>query len=117
MGAHREGNVFAFRVWAPHADGICVVGEFNGWSDDTPMTRITEGGIWEALVPAERILEGMLYKFKIWANGRELYKADPYAFAAECPPETASRICDIDTYTWRDEGWLSHRREKAGHFY
>ena len=64
MGAHREGDVFAFRVWAPNADGICVVGDFNAWSDDTPMMRITEGGIWEALVPAERICDGMLYKDK-----------------------------------------------------
>ena len=48
---------------------------------------------------------------------RPIYKADPYAFAAECPPETASRICDIDGYEWRDEGWLAYRKEKAGRFY
>ncbi len=117
MGAHREGDVFAFRVWAPNAEQIFVVGDFNGWSHDAPMMRITEGGIWEALLPADRVKVGDLYKFKILRGGRELYKADPYAFAAECPPETASRICDIDTYTWRDEGWLAHRRSKTGQFY
>ncbi len=117
MGAHREGDTFAFRVWAPNAEQIFLVGDFNGWSNDTPMSRITEGGIWEVTLPADRVGDGDLYKFKIWSRGRELYKADPYAFAAECPPETASRIVDIDGYSWRDEGWLSHRATKAGRFY
>jgi len=117
MGAHREGDTFAFRVWAPNAEQIFVVGDFNGWSHDTPMTRITEGGIWEAMMPSDRVRDGDLYKFKIWSRGRELYKADPYAFAAECPPETASRIVDIEGYAWRDDGWMAHRSTKAGRFY
>ena len=117
MGAHREGEYFVFRVWAPNAEQIFVVGDFNGWTHDTEMRRITEGGIWEAVLPSECVREGQLYKFKIIRDGRELYKADPYAFAAECPPETASRICDIDSYRWRDEGWMAYRRAKAGRFY
>ncbi len=117
MGAHRTEDGYVFRVWAPHAERVFVVGDFNGWREDDPMERITEGGIFEAVLSSDRVREEDLYKFKLICGGRELYKADPYAFAAECPPETASRICDIEGYAWRDEGWLAYRREKAGRFY
>ena len=117
MGAHRTEDGYVFRVWAPHAERVFVVGDFNGWREDDPMERITEGGIFEAVLSHVRVHEQDLYKFKLICDGREIYKADPYAFAAECPPETASRICDIDGYEWRDEGWLAYRKEKAGRFY
>ena len=117
MGAHRTEGGYVFRVWAPHAERVFVVGDFNGWREDDPMERITEGGIFEAVLSNDRVREQDLYKFKLICGGREIYKADPYAFAAECPPETASRICDIDGYEWRDEGWLAYRKEKAGRFY
>ena len=92
LGAHREGSHIAFRVWAPNAEGVSVCGEFNHWNpDEYPMARVTEGGIWEGLLPAPLFSEGTLYKYCIRRDGRMLYKADPYGFSMGCPPETASK--------------------------
>lgn len=110
LGVHREDTDYVFRVWAPGADTVCVVGDFNKWSDAHQMT-LTGGGIWECSISADNIQEGDLYKYKIKNGERIFYKADPYAFCAGCPPETASVICDIAGYEWRDSGWLSYRRK------
>ena len=80
LGVHRTRGKWIFRVWAPNAAAVCVVGDFNNWGDSCPMTRITDGGVWEATLPGNAFSVGQLYKFKISArDGRELYKADPYA--------------------------------------
>ena len=118
LGVHRENGVYVFRVWAPNAEAVFVVGDFNGWQNSMPMTRITEAGIFEyrdidgAVKPADR------YKFKIWNSGRELLKADPYAFEAELPPLTASVIpSDDKEYTWRDSSWLRYAERSKTKIY
>ncbi len=117
MGVHREEDRYGFRVWAPGAERLYVVGDFNGWSDDTPMSRITEGGIWEAWVPAEKIKAGCNYKFKVISGASVHLKADPYAFCSELPPATASVITSLDGYRWRDEGWMRYRKKVMTDFY
>ena len=111
LGMHIEGETATFRVWAPNADYVSVCGDFNFWNRDAdPMTRTTEGGVWELKIPTSRIEMGQCYKYCIRNKGRELLKADPYGFSMQRPPETASLICDISGYTWRDEGWMSYRK-------
>ncbi len=116
LGVHREDTDYVFRVWAPRADTVYVVGDFNGWSEEHRMMLI-DGGIWECAISAENICEGDLYKYKIESGGRVFLKADPYAFCTEQPPNTASVVCDLAGYGWRDDGWLSYRRKKSKSFY
>ena len=111
LGVHFEGEQVIFRVWAPNAEYVSVCGDFNGWNPEAnPMARVTAGGVWELKLPAEHVQMGQCYKYCIRNRGRELLKADPYGFSMQRPPETASLICDIGGYTWRDEGWLKYRK-------
>ncbi len=111
MGVHREGDEYVFRVWAPNADRAYLVGNFNGWSEDCPMQKITDAGIWEVYVDADRVSEGDTYKYKFINGSFVAYKADPYGVYMEKPPSNASVVFDIDgVYDWNDEGWLSYRK-------
>ena len=92
MGVHRESGGYVFRVWAPNADRVFLVGDFNEWSEDIPLHKVTLGGVWETAVFSKKISVGDKYKFKIYNGARVLYKADPYARVAGAPPETASLI-------------------------
>ena len=101
-----------FRVWAPNAKSIFLTGDFNGWDNSLPMERITDGGVFEVRLDAKKVSHGDNYKFKIETrDGRTLYKADPYAFYAEKPPLTASRICLEGTFEWTDGGYLENRKK------
>jgi len=106
LGAHREGGMFVFRVWAPNADAAYVIGSFNGGGFPAPMKKVTENGIWEAYAEAKY---GDMYKFRFFSGDKTIDKADPYAFYCERPPGTASIIYDIDNYQWGDEGWMAYR--------
>ena len=109
LGVHKIGEgKYVFRVWAPNADAVWVVGSFNGWDTSCPMSRITDGGIWEAESCAS---DGDMYKFRIANGGRVFDKADPYGVWCECPPATASIIYDIDRYRWHDRGWMDRRNK------
>ena len=116
LGAHpcTNGKVKGtyFAVWAPHAESVCVIGEFSGWDEDANyMERLGEIGIWGKFVPGAHC--GDLYKFLIRTkDGRKLYKADPFANYAEFRPGTASIITDINTFKWSDSDWLA-KREKT----
>ena len=111
LGMHIEGDGIVFRVWAPNADYVSVCGDYNFWNRESDsMTRITEGGVWELKIPTARIEMGQCYKYCIRNKGKELLKADPYGFSMQRPPETASLICDISGYKWRDEGWMNYRK-------
>ena len=115
LGFHFEGERATFRTWAPNADSVSVCGDFNGWNPDAdPMTRVTEGGVWELILPRDRVSEGQCYKYCIRNGERELLKADPYGFSMQRPPETASLICNIEGYAWRDADWLSYRKKNFG---
>ena len=113
LGAHRTGETVTFRVWAPNADSVSVVGDFCGWDASRyPMERVTRGGVWECGIPAGIVSEGSLYKYFIRNGAKELYKADPYGVSMQCPPETATVYREIDGYEWRDAGWMEFRRGK-----
>ncbi len=110
LGAHRAGGQTVFRVWAPNADAVSVCGDFNAWTPDShPMKRVTQGGIWELALPVELIPEGTLYKYCIQNGEQQLFKADPYGFSMQKPPETATVFRDIEGYRWRDGGWMKYR--------
>ncbi|MCB1021185.1 MAG: 1,4-alpha-glucan branching enzyme, partial [Acidobacteria bacterium] len=102
-----------FAVWAPNARSVSVIGDFNGWNRDANHMRSRgDSGIWEAFVPD--IGQGEIYKFFIRSNynGFEAEKADPYGFAAEVRPRTASKVWSLDGYEWRDEEWMAQRKER-----
>ena len=103
-----------FAVWAPNAQGVSVIGDFNAWDGRRhPMRKHIPGGIWELFVPG--LGEGTLYKFRVkQPNGEEIDKSDPYGFAAEVPPRTASKVVDLDRYRWHDEQWMGVRQERQG---
>lgn len=117
MGAHKmtiEGEEgVCFDVWAPHADRVYVIGEFNGWNETShEMKRVTPEtmGVYELFVPGVQL--GCMYKFLIIAqDGRKLYKADPYANYAQLRPETASIVTDISNFTWSDSAWMDIRKK------
>ncbi|MBL7042506.1 MAG: 1,4-alpha-glucan branching protein GlgB [Pirellulaceae bacterium] len=100
-----------FGVWAPNASAVSVVGSFNGWDErQHQMRRHYANGIWELFVPG--VGPGELYKYRIKTNdGQTLEKADPYAFAAEVPPRTASIVANLDQYQWADDEWIARRRK------
>jgi 1,4-alpha-glucan branching enzyme len=103
-----------FSVWAPNACRVSVIADFNDWDErQNPMRLLHEGGIWELFVPD--VSAGVHYKFEIIAqDGRLLpLKADPLAFAAECPPATASIVHGWLEYDWGDGAWMHKRRVAA----
>lgn len=113
FGAHRaDGDTFVFRVWAPHAKSVSVVGDFNNWeAEASPMERLNAEGVWECFCDGVKRFD--CYKFLITTeSGRRLYKADPYAVHAETRPGTASKIYE-STYKWNDSKWLKKRRETS----
>ena len=115
LGAHlmelagRKG--VCFDVWAPKADKVYVIGDFNGWNETShEMYRVepTSMGVYELFVPD--VNEGTRYKYLvIAADGRKLYKADPYANYAQMRPENASIVADIDHFVWTDDEWMAKR--------
>jgi len=120
LGAHlREIDGIAgtaFAVWAPNARRVSVVGDFCDWDGRRLAMRQRHGcGVWEIFVPG--VGPGERYKFEIkGASGALLpLKADPYAFAAEHPPRTASVVSGPDEYRWTDGGWLERRGAAGGH--
>ena len=116
LGAHigykngKEGIYFA--VWAPNAASVSVIGEFNGWQENAcPMRRREPLGMYDAFVPEAKV--GDLYKFYIRTkDGRELYKADPFANYSEMRPGNASRIADLTNFKWGDSAWINARMKK-----
>jgi 1,4-alpha-glucan branching enzyme len=112
LGAHpAEGEQgVRFAVWAPNADRVSVIGDFNGWTPGSnPLESVGESGIWEGV--ARDTGPGTLYKYAIRPRGRKtwLEKSDPYGFAAELRPKTASIVADLDGYRWSDQAWTLER--------
>ena len=115
MGAHPmtvdgvEGVLFA--VWAPNADRVSVVGNFNNWDGRRhPMRKLDYSGIYELFIPGK--LVGEIYKYEIKAkSGQVFMKSDPYAFSSEVRPANASRIVD-SSYKWKDTAWMEKRETK-----
>jgi len=113
LGCRLRDEVAHFGVWAPNAQRVALIGEFNGWDPDAhPLrARADHSGIWETDVPG--VQPGQTYKFRIWSRhgGYVVDKADPFAFYAEVAPATASRAWRMD-YEWGDGEWMRQRRER-----
>jgi 1,4-alpha-glucan branching enzyme len=114
LGAHLremegvQGTQFA--VWAPNAQEVSVMGDFNGWQPDTHRLSVhPEAGVWEGFLPG--LGHGSLYKYHILSRYADYTadKADPYGFAAEIRPNTASKVWDLGGYEWGDAAWLEAR--------
>ena len=101
----------SFTLWAPNAKQVSVIGDFNGWDYHAhPMRRVGSSGIWEIFIP--EIPKGTLYKYEILGYfGQRVQKTDPFAFAMEIRPRTASVVWDIDHYEWHDQEWLDYRSQ------
>ena len=114
LGSHssrRKGvSGVVFRVWAPHALSVSVVGDFNRWDRaEHPMEKISENGLWEGFVP--QIKQYDLYKYSIETpNGEILLKTDPYAYHMQTRPESASRFYELSRYVWKDQAWMEKRK-------
>ncbi|MFA9462849.1 MAG: 1,4-alpha-glucan branching protein GlgB [Velocimicrobium sp.] len=115
MGAHlieRDGIKGAtFVVWAPNASSVSVVGDFNEWNGTHHVMKpIRDTGIFELFIP--HVVAGMIYKYNIkLPNGLSMLKADPYAFAGEMRPNTASMVCNLKKFRWSDAVWLKKRKK------
>ena len=112
LGSHKLANEdkVVFRVWAPHAAAVSVVGDFNGWDTDAnPMKKLEDNSVWECTVQGIKQFDN--YKYCITTqSGEKRYKADPYGFHTETRPETASKFYDLDGYDWKDEKWMAKRK-------
>ncbi|MBP2659457.1 MAG: 1,4-alpha-glucan-branching enzyme [Firmicutes bacterium] len=96
-------------VWAPNAQGVRVVGDFNAWQGEGhEMNRVGASGVWLLFIPG--LMAGDIYKYEIQtAGGQTLMKADPYAFYAQLRPETASVVYNLNGYQWKDTKWQSRK--------
>jgi len=113
MGAHLmeiDGvHGCRFAVWAPNAETVCVAGSFNQWDSWRHPMRRRDGGIWEIFLPGVR--QGDIYKYFVRSKifGVSEMKCDPYAFASETPPRTASMVWKLGAYEWSDQEWMDAR--------
>ena len=114
MGAHKiegmQGTYFA--VWAPNAEEVHLVGDFNGWEKGRHFLKpVQKSGIWEGFFP--EINKGDIYKYHIQSrqNGYRVEKADPFAMLCETPPKTGSIVWDL-AYSWEDQHWMDQGRER-----
>ncbi|MEX0677217.1 MAG: 1,4-alpha-glucan branching protein GlgB [Pirellulales bacterium] len=97
-----------FAVWAPNATGVSVIGDFNVWNPQShPMRKHIPSGIWELFLPGLTV--GAIYKYHIRHRDTVVEKSDPYGFAAELPPRTASKVANLDRYVWGDAEWMATR--------
>ncbi|MDP9291112.1 MAG: alpha-amylase family glycosyl hydrolase, partial [Verrucomicrobiota bacterium] len=119
LGAHLTtargvaGTTFA--VWAPNAQRVSVVGDFNHWDGRVhAMRKLLGSGIWEIFLPG--VVEGAHYKFEIkGAHGQFLLKSDPFAFFGQHGTSTASLVFDLHRYKWSDDKWMDHRKTVEWH--
>ena len=115
LGAHDfwmdgvQGTMF--RVWAPNALSVSVVGDFNGWDQNANhMHKISEGGVWEVWIP--NLGETAIYKYCVETPWFEkILKSDPFAFHTQTRPDNASIIYNYNKYQWNDEAWYKYKME------
>jgi 1,4-alpha-glucan branching enzyme len=112
LGARLDAQgVVHFGVWAPNAQGVSVIGDWNGWNPEAdPMSQSDDSGVWRVSVGIAQ--PGQRYKYRIVGrNGYVIDKADPLALQSELPPGTSSRITRLD-YAWRDQAWMQQRAQR-----
>ena len=114
FGCHRveQSDDWVFRVYAPHAKSVSVVGDFNGWNvSASPMKKLA-GGTWEVVISGVKLFDA--YKFCITKpDGNNVLKADPYAFHSETNGATASKVYSLDGYDWQDGDYLKKKRKTS----
>lgn len=110
FGAHVTDQNTWFRTYAPAADRVSVIGEFNDWTE-TPMNRALDGSVWECCIPAAQ--PGQMYKYRIYdQTGRSLDHCDPYGFGMELRPQSASIIRELRAYEFDDWDWMLSRTDR-----
>jgi 1,4-alpha-glucan branching enzyme len=110
MGAHVTDDGTYFAVWAPAANDVSVVGDWNGWDPEADRLHPRgSSGVWEGVVPGAT--ETSPYKYRIANGGYVVEKADPFGFHHETPPQTASKVWTLD-YDWGDDVWMANRRQR-----
>ncbi|MGH9318372.1 MAG: 1,4-alpha-glucan branching enzyme, partial [Vicinamibacteria bacterium] len=114
LGAHlsESGGRVHFAVWAPNAEDVSVIGDFNGWEKGRdPLRPRGASGVWEGSIAG--LGRGSIYKYHLRSRfgGYHVDKADPFAFRHEIPPRTGSMVWDLD-YSWNDSEWMASRSER-----
>jgi 1,4-alpha-glucan branching enzyme len=110
---HNGAHGVCFAVWAPNAERVSVIGEFNQWDGRRDaMTARGGSGVWEVFIPG--LQQGDMYKYQVETrcSGSTVMKSDPFAFAAELRPKTASIVWDLNGYEWHDDEWMAMRKER-----
>jgi 1,4-alpha-glucan branching enzyme len=98
-----------FRLYAPMADDVSLIGEWNGWDvRKDKLSKVDPSGTWETFIPGLHDYQCYKYHFKN-AHGQYVDKADPFAFYSEMRPQSCSRLFDVDHFIWHDEAWLKTR--------
>ncbi len=116
LGAHKteDNDEFVFRVWAPNAVSVSVVGDFNNWdAEEDPMYRLNDEGIWECFIESG-VKKFDAYKYSIETqSGETILKSDPYGVHMETRPGTASKVYELGNYKWNDSKWMNSRAAKS----
>ncbi len=111
LGSHWNSEYTTFRVYAPHATEVSVVGDFNNWNQEkNKMKKVDDGGIFEIVIPGVNIFDN--YKYAINNNGNIFLKQDPYGYHFETSGSTSTKVYNIDDYKWSDKEWMIERKEK-----
>lgn len=111
LGCHKQDDGFVFRVYAPNAKSVSVVGDFNGWNDKSHVMKVISDGIYEAYVKEAKIYD--CYKYAITtSNDKVINKADPYAFHSQTNGDDASKVYSLDGYEWNDKLYTEYRNNK-----
>ena len=108
LGCHINGNKCTFRVWAPHARSVRVLGDFNKWNVSAPKMTKLEGGIWEITLKNVKVFDNYKYYVETPA-GEFVYKTDPYCFHTCTRPENAGKVYDISGFRWTDSDYLNKK--------
>ncbi len=107
-GTHGAQEGYWFSVWAPGAEQVSVVGDFNQWDEQTHLMKaLSNSGVWSCFIPDLKERQNYKYRIKV-PGGYSVDKADPFAFYTEVPPNTASRTANLD-YKWQDQDWIKDR--------
>jgi len=109
LGCHKEAGGYTFRVWAPHAKSVSVVGDFNSWDKSAPKMRHLKGGVWEGFVENAEVYDNYQYYIET-TNGEFLYKTDPYCYHTCTRPETAGKVYDVSGFKWTDGKYMKSKK-------
>ncbi|MFA7637658.1 MAG: 1,4-alpha-glucan branching enzyme, partial [Monoglobales bacterium] len=105
FGCHKAENGFVFRVWAPKAKSVRIVGDFNGWNNEKSFMREIAAGVWEGTIESASVFDNYKYCIEKKSGGQVL-KSDPYAFHTCTRPDNASKVYSVDGFHWNDKKYF-----------